>query len=146
MSIHTASTTRSVAPIGVITGLVALFWTAFGAHDMVELLTMCALAAVATLLVFGWLVPVILRRESVGGPALALAIPAFLLAIPAFWSGLPLILGVAAAVTGNSGRTRTRGARLSLAAMAIGILAILGYLFIYIGDGVVGGNAGFLFD
>jgi hypothetical protein len=30
--------------------------------------------------------------------------------------------------------------------MAIGILAIAGYLLIYIGYGVVAGNTGFLFD
>lgn len=138
--------TKSVAPIGLLTGVVALFWTAFGAHDMRELLMMCAVAAVATVIVFGLIVPRVLRRESTGGPALGMAIPAFLLALPAFWSGLPLILGAAATLTGNAGRTRVRGGKLSLAAMAVGILAILGYLFIYIGDGVVGGNAGFLFD
>jgi hypothetical protein len=146
----TTTTVRSAAPpvlaTGLATGGLALFWTVYGAHDWGELLSIAGIVVVATVLVFALAVPRALRRESLGGPALALAIPGLVLALPAFWSGLPFILGVAGAFLGNAGRTRERGGNASLAALAIGVLAALGYLAIYIGDGVIGQNWGFVFE
>jgi len=58
---------------------------------------------------------------------------------------LPLVLGVAGALIGNAGRRAPTGANKCIAAMVLGTLASIGYLAIYVSDGLNGG-AGFLFD
>jgi hypothetical protein len=146
-TLDTRSTSnRSLAPLAAATCAVAAAGTAYGAHDWTELLVVTAVIAVAGLGVFGVVVPRALRRDSAGGTALWLSVPALLLTLPAFWSGLPLVLGVGGVVIGNAGRRGHAGAGRSAVAVALGALAILGYLTIYVVDGVVGGNAGFLFD
>ena len=94
--------------IGLASALVAAAGTAFGAHDWSEIAVVWGVIAVATLLVFGLVVPRALRKESAGGTALGLSIPALVLLLPAFWSGLPLVLGVAGLVVGNAGRRARR--------------------------------------
>ena len=134
----------AVAGIGIATALVAMGGTAFGAHNWGEIIIVCGIIAVATALLFGLVVPRALRKESAGGTALGLAIPALVLLVPAFWSGLPLVLGVAGLVVGNAGRRAPSGAGKCIAAVVLGTLAAVGYLAIYISDGMSGG-AGFLF-
>ncbi len=137
---------RSLAPIGVATALAAAAGTTYGAHDWTEIVVTVAVIAVAAGLVFGLVVPRALRKDSAGGTALGLSVPAALLTLPAFWTGLPLVLGVAGIIVGNGGRTARSGAGKCIAALVIGALAILTYLTIYLWDGFVAGNAGFLFD
>ena len=131
--------------IGLASALVAAAGTAFGAHDWGEIAVVWSVIAVATLLVFGLVVPRALRKESAGGTALGLSIPALVLLLPAFWSGLPLVLGVAGLVVGNAGRRAHSGAGKCIAAVVVGTLAAVGYLAVYIADGMNGG-AGFLFS
>ena len=71
---------------------------------------------------------------------------AVLATLPAFSSGVPLILGAGAAVLGNSSRTAERRSGMAITGLVLGVIAVLGYLAIYIGDGVILGNSGFLFD
>ena len=52
----------------------------------------------------------------------------------------PLVLGAAGTLVGYAGRGATKGSGLSIAAMLIGVLSVLGYLTIYIVDGIVMGN------
>ena len=139
-------TARStLAGLGLASALVAAAGTAFGAHDWGEIAVVWSVIAVATLLVFGLVVPRALRKESAGGTALGLSIPALALLLPAFWSGLPLVLGVAGLVVGNAGRRAPSGAGKCIAAVVVGTLAAVGYLAVYIADGMNGG-AGFLFS
>ena len=135
----------TVAGIGVASALVAAAGTAFGAHDWGEIAVVWGAIAVATVVVFGFVVPRALRKESAGGTALGLAIPALVLLLPAFWSGLPLVLGVAGMVVGSVGRKAPSGGGKCIAAAVLGTLAAVGYLAIYISDGMNGG-AGFLFS
>jgi hypothetical protein len=135
----------TVAGIGIASAIVAAAGTAFGAHDWTEIVVVWAALALATGLVFGLVVPRALRKESAGGTALGLSIPALLLLLPAFWSGLPLVLGVAGLVVGNAGRRAPTGAGKCIAAVVLGALAAVGYVAIYISDGMNGG-AGFLFS
>lgn len=135
----------AVAGTGFASALVAAAGTAFGAHDWAEIAVVWGVIAAATLLVFGLVVPRALRRESAGGTALGLSIPALVLLIPAYWSGLPLVLGVAGLVVGNAGRKTPTGAGKCIAAVALGTLAAVGYVAIYVSDGMNGG-AGFLFN
>lgn len=137
---------RSLAPIGVATALAAAAATTYGAHGWTEIVVTVAFIAVAATLVFGLVVPRALRKDSAGGTALGLSVPAALLTLPAFWTGLPLVLGVAGIILGDRGRTARSGAGKCIAALVIGGLAVLTYLAIYVWDGFVAGNAGFLFD
>ena len=145
------STTRRTDPGPVraaglaATGLAAA-GTLYGAHDWTEITVTLTVLAIAASVVFGYVVPRALANDSAGGTALALSVPAVLLLLPAFWSGLPMILGLAGAMVGNAGRNAPSGSGKSITALILGALAVLGYLAIYIGDGILGGNAGFLFD
>lgn len=145
-SIDTWSTSRTLAPIAVLVGLVALAWTTYGAHTWAEIIVVGAMIALTSAIVFAVVLPRAMRRPSAGGTALALSIPGLVLLLPAFWSGLPLVLGVGGMVLGNHGRSAPNGAGKSIAALVLGALTVLGYFAIYIADGIVSGNAGFLFD
>jgi hypothetical protein len=136
----------SVAPVAAGCAVLGIAGTFFTAHDWGEIAVVTGTIVVATALVFGLVVPRALRQEAPGKRALALSIPAFLLTLPAFWSGLPLVLGVGGIVLGNAGRSADRHSTKAIVALVLGALAVLGYLGIYIGDGVVAGLVGFLWD
>jgi len=135
----------AIAGIGAAVLLVTAAATAVGAHDWAEIGVIVGISAVATVLVFGLVVPWALRKESAGGTALALSIPALLLVVPAFWSGLPFVLGVAGMVVGNAGRRAPKGGVACIVATVLGALAAVAYVTIYISDATSGGT-GFLFD
>lgn len=131
---------RALLPVGVGTFAGSAVWTGLGAHSLREVAVVLAVAAVVTAAVYGLLLPRSLRRESAGGTALTLALLAALLTLPAFWSGLPLILGAAGVLLGLAGRNAATGAGKSVTAIGVGALAVLGYLTIYIVDGLLMGN------
>lgn len=131
---------RSTLPLGVASLAVATVWTVLGAHDMSETATVVPVLVVVAAAVFGFLVPRALSRPSAGGTALALSLVAAALTLPAYWSGLPLVLGAAGALLGYVGRNAATGSGKSIAAIVLGALAVIGYLTIYIVDGLVFGN------
>lgn len=131
---------RFALPLGVATLAVATVWTILGAHGMAETVTVLPVLVVVTAAVYGFLVPRALSRPSAGGTAFALSVVAAALTLPAFWSGLPLVLGAAGALLGYVGRNAATGAGKSIAAIVLGALAVIGYLTIYIVDGLVFGN------
>ena len=137
------TSTRGTAALGAAVAIVSATLTTLFAHDWREAISMSALIVVASALVYGYVVPRALRKESAGGTALGLAIPAALLAAPAFWSGLPLVLGVAAVLVGNAGRRAPSGSGKCIVALVLGALASLFYLSIYVMEAVAG-NTGFL--
>ena len=141
----TRSTTisRLVAATGAAVGLVAATLTTLFAHGWGEVISMVALLAVVTVVVYGYVVPSGLRREGAGGTALGMAVVAALLVAPAFWTGLPLLLGVAAMILGNAGRMARSGAGRSIAALVVGAATTLFYAFIYVSEALAG-NTGFL--
>lgn len=143
--VHPTRTGASTATLGVASGLVAAALVAAFAHDLGEIIISVSLIAVVTAAIFTLVVPRALRKPSAGGTALGLSIPAFVLALPAFWSGLPLVLGVAGLVVGNAGRRADSGAGKCIAAVVLSSLAILAYLAVYVGSGIVG-DLGYLFD
>lgn len=140
------ATRQRLAPIAVSAWAVALFWTFYGAHDWTEIAMGVAGITVATGLVFGLLAPRALRRNSAPGWSVGLGVMAVLTTMPAFSSGVPLILGAGAAVLGSSSRTAERRSGMAITGLVLGVIAVLGYLAIYIGDGVFLGHTGFLVD
>ena len=139
------SHTRPVGATAVVSALVATAFTISGANEWQELLIVLPILAVTTAVVFGVVVPRSLRRPSAGGTALALSIPALVLVLPVFWSAIPFVLGAAGALLGDAGRRASTGAGKSIAALVIGVLAMVAYLIIYVGD-LMSGGGGFLFD
>ena len=128
---------RALLPVGVATFAGSAVWTVLGAPNLRDRRRAGrgsrghrgGLRAPAA--------PV--AAASAGGTALTLALLAALLTLPAFWSGLPLILGSGRAPR-LAGRNAATGAGKSAAAIGIGALAVLGYLTIYIVDGLLMGN------
>lgn len=139
----TAVTPTTVRGIGAAVGLVSACLTTLFAHDWPEAISMVALIAVVTGVVFGYALPRAMQRGGSGRQALAYAVVAALLAVPAFWTGLPFVLGVAAVILGNAGRTARSGSGASIAAIALGALTSLFYVSIYVMEGIAG-NTGFL--
>jgi hypothetical protein len=140
------ATRQPLAPVAATAWTVALFWTFYGAHDWTEVAIGVAAITLATGLVFGLVAPRALRRQSASGLSVGLGVVAVLATLPAFSSGIPLILGAGAAVLGNSSRTAERRSGLAITGLVLGVIAVLGYLAIYIADGVILGNSGFLLD
>ncbi len=129
-----------VVPTGVATALVSSVFTFLGAHGPAEYISMIALGVVSAIVVYGWVVPRALAHDAAPKTAMALCVVAAVLTLPAFWTGLPLVLGAAGAIVGYAGRGAGKGSGLSIAAMLIGVLTVLGYLTIYIVDGLMLGN------
>lgn len=133
----------AVVPAGIATTFVTLgftawgvFWHGPGGHpqEAREFYVVAGIVLVAAVAVYGLLLPKALRKESAGGTALTLSLIAAVLLLPAFWSGLPLVLGVAGAFLGYAGRSASSGAGRSTAGFVIGLLAVLGYVAIYVLD------------
>ena len=129
---------RAIVPVGVGSFAVAAFWIGMGAHDVGEIVSMVALSAAVAGGVFGFVLPRAMREESAPGRALTLSVLGLLLIVPAFWSGLPMVLGSAGALLGYAGRNARSGAKGSVTALVIGLLAVAGYLASYVTDQIVG--------
>lgn len=129
-----AGARRAIVPVGVGSFAAAVFWTAMGAHDVGELAVVVAACAVVAGGVFGFVLPRAMREESAPGTALTLSVLGLLLIVPAFWSGLPMVLGAAGALLGYAGRAARTGAKGSITALVVGLLAVVGYWAAYITD------------
>jgi hypothetical protein len=120
---------RTSAIVGLVSYAVGVVFTVPNAHDMGEIVVVLGGAALVAAVVFGWVVP---RGMSKGAPAAAVTCSAVaaLVLVPAFWSMLPLLLGLAGAMLGRAcvGFAPKRG----YAAIGIGALAVLGYLYLYL--------------
>lgn len=87
-----------------------------------------------TAAIFGLVVPRGLRHAAAGGRGIAMGVIG-LLAVPvAFWSGIPLVLGTAATLLGHAGKRADQGSGKAIASFVLGVLGVIGYVGIYIGD------------
>lgn len=129
-----------LVPTGIATAVVSSIFTYLGAHGPGEYISMIALGLVTAAVVYGWVAPRALQQDAAPKTAMTMSVIAALTALPAYWTGLPLVLGAAGALVGYGGRGAARGSGLSITAMLIGVLSVLGYLTIYIVDGLVFGN------
>ncbi len=138
---HPGTKEQSRAGVGIPAGLSVLLaaalaaWGTFGeTHAEVgEYLIVLGFIGVAAAVVFGWVVPRALRKESAGATALVLSALG-LLTIAVFWSGLPPVLATGGIVLGLAGWSATRGAGLCRAAAVLGAFAIAADVVVYIQD------------
>lgn len=125
---------RAATPLGIAAFVIAGGLSLQGADSVQEAIVEVVLQLAVAAVLFAVVVPRGLRHESAGGRGLAMGIVALLLVVPAFWSGLPLLLGTAAAVLGYAGKRASARAGLATASLVIGLLAVVAYLAIYVGD------------
>ncbi len=128
---------RLLVPAALAAAIAAALaaWGTFGESDpdSAEYLIVVGIIAVATAVVFGWVVPRGFRSKASGRTALALAVLG-VLTIAVFWSGLTPVLAVGGIVLGWAGRKARRGAGLSRAAIAVGLLALALDVAVYVQD------------
>ena len=132
---HDRSDNRLVAAAaGLLAYAVSSYFTWTNAHDTGEIVFSLSLAAVVSLIVFGWFVP---TRLATGAPraTLGFGIAAALLVVPAFWSGLPLLFGVAGLLL-----ARASTGKRAVAGMVLSGLAVAFYLYLYVVVGMVQGK------
>ena len=138
-----AATTRRVAiPQSVLRAAAAVFicttaLTLYGAHGRYEIPIVMTGIVLSMIGIYGFLLPRKLSHPSPGGTAFILSVIAVVLLLPTFWSGQSLILGVAGIMLGYVGRKGQSGARRSVVAVALGLLASVGYLTIYLLDALL---------
>jgi len=127
----TRTSTFRVALGAVATAALLAAWGTFGqeTHATREYLVVLALVGVAAVAVFGWAVPRALRSATIGRTAVVLGVLG-VVTVLVFWSGLPPIFASGAAVLGWSQRDGRRGK----IAIGLSVLALLGYLAVYIAD------------
>ena len=127
----TRTSTFPVALSAVATAALLAAWGTFGqeTHATREYLVVLALVGVAAVAVFGWAVPRALRSATIGRTAVVLGVLG-VVTVLVFWSGLPPIFASGAAVLGWSQREGRRGK----IAIGLSVLALLGYVAVYIAD------------
>ncbi len=134
---------RTLLPVAAFSFVVTAVFTALGVfvsapgverHHASEFWGVMAVVAVATILIFGFVVRSGLQKVAAGGRGIAMAVAGLLILVPAFWSGLPMILGSASALLGYAGKRSESGAGRAMAAFGLGLLACVGYVAICVGD------------
>jgi hypothetical protein len=125
---------RATVPAAVAALVVTIALTVADANSMGERITMTALQLVVGALLFGLVVPRALGHQSSGGRGIAMGVVGLLLVVPAFWSGLPMLLGAAAALVGYAGKSAATGSGKARASLVLGLLAVIGYVAIYVLD------------
>lgn len=135
-TIHRSRPLVATAALGSITLAGALAaWGTFGEdpHSTSDYLIVLAIIGVAAAIVFGWVVPRALRKESAGGMAVVLSALGFL-TIAVFWSGLPPVLATGGIVLGLAGWNASSGAWLCRTAAVVGLFVLTADVVIYIQD------------
>jgi len=102
-------------------------------EDVGEILIICGFIAAAVGVVFGLVVPRTLGKESVGSVALTLSVLGAVSAV-VFWAGVTPALVAGGALLGWSGRDTSKGRNLSTAALVVGLVGLVAYVAIVIGD------------
>jgi hypothetical protein len=101
-------------------------------HGASEFLAIAGVIVVASAIVFGLVVPRLADSKRAGGVGLGLSIAGLVLVL-VFWSGLPPVLAVGGILLGTAARSRGRGGA-ATAAIAVGVLALVGDVAIYVAD------------
>jgi hypothetical protein len=141
---HAPTTTRpATLPAAVATFVASCVLTSLGTvasgtsdeHGWGEFFMVCGFSLVAVVLVFGLAVARLQDGPRAGAVGLALSILG-LLTVAVFWAGVTPALAVGGVLLGMGARRTGQRTMLGTAAMAVGALAIVGYVAIYLGDWV----------
>jgi CBS domain containing-hemolysin-like protein len=131
-----------LAPVAVLTTCVALGLDALGVWgdgtpgaepETSQFLAVAGITVMSAVVVFGLLLPQLLHLREAGGVALTLGLLA-LVTVPVFWLGISGVLGVAAVLLGLRHRYDENRGTHAKAGAAIGALATLVYVLMYLAD------------
>jgi len=131
----------AIVPVAVGTAAAAIGLNALGVYadgkggdaSTAEFLVITGVIVVTTALLVGLLVPRIVGSTKAGVVGLVLAVLGALF-VPVFWSGLTPAFAVGGILLGLSARRTGSRTGLGTAAIAIGALAGMAYVAVYIGD------------
>ena len=147
----TQNTHLPVRAAGVATVLGTLAFVAFGTFadgnngadevkaDPMEFVVMATIVLAFAALMFLVVVPRALWSGRTANLGLGLALGALPFVL-AFWAGITPVLAVSGILLGSAARRTEKGAGKGAAAVAIGALALLGYVAIYISDWMATNN------
>jgi hypothetical protein len=107
-------------------------------HSAASFFVIAGISAVACAVVFGLVVPRTSERRA-AAVGLGLAVAGLVLVL-AFWSGLTPALAVGGVLLGAAARRHGRNPGLGSAAVAVGALALVGYVAIYVADWMATNN------
>ena len=137
-----------VVPAATATVLGTLGFTALGTfgdgtegadRSAVEFLVIAVVVAAVAALLFLLVVPRALRSGRTANLGLGLAIGSLPFVL-VFWTGIGPLLAVSGMLLGSSARRTGEGPGKGVAALAIGALALLGYVAIYVSDWMATNN------
>ena len=116
--------------VAVVAGILSWLFADSAAEGASEVGFIVLLSAA----IFGLVVARGQRHVAAGGRGIALGVIG-LLAVPVlFWSGMPLVLGAGATLLGQAGRRADTGSGKAIAAFVLGVLTVIGYVAVYVGD------------
>lgn len=142
------TTAIPVRPAAAATVAGTLAFIAFGTFSggtggeddvVVEFVLMAAIVLALAALMFLVVVPRALRSGRTANLGLGLALGALPFVL-AFWAGITPVLAVSGILLGSAARRTPEGAGKGIAAVAIGALALVGYVAIYISDWMATNN------
>ncbi|HSF97251.1 MAG TPA: hypothetical protein VLA55_01060 [Ornithinibacter sp.] len=143
-------TRTPLLPVAVGTFLGTCAFTALGVfgdgtegatHSATDVLVVAAVAAVATGVIFGIVVPRVQSSRRAAGVGLGLSLVGLLM-VAVFWSGLTPALAAGGIVLGATARRAGQRPGMGGAAVAVGALALVGYVAIYALDWLSTHNIG----
>jgi hypothetical protein len=141
---HAPTATRpATLPAAIATFAASCVFTALGTvasgtsdeHGWGEFLIVCGFSLVAVALVFGLAVHRLQDSPKAGAVGLVLSVLG-LLTIAVFWAGVTPAFAVGGVLLGMAARRSGQRTGLGTAAIAVGALAAVGYIAIYLGDWV----------
>lgn len=145
---YSPDTRTPLLPAAVLTALLGIGFTALGVfadgsggaeHEPREFFVIAAISVVAVAAVFGLCVRRLEGSPRAAGVGLALAVVG-LLSIAVFWAGLTPALAVGGLLLGADARRSRQHAGRGGAAIAVGALALIGYVAIYVSDWMATNN------
>jgi hypothetical protein len=145
---YSHDTRTPLLPAAVGTALVGIGFTALGVfgdgsggaeHEPREFFVIAGISVLAVAAVFGLLVRRLEGSSRAAGTGLALSVVG-LLSVAVFWAGLTPALAVGGMLLGAAARRSRQHAGLGGVAIAVGALALLGYVAVYVSDWMATNN------
>jgi hypothetical protein len=145
----TATTSLPLRPVAIATVLGPIGFVAFGTFvtgdgvdaEPREFFVMSGFVVALSALMFLLVVPRALRAGRTANLGLGLAITSLPFALLA-WSGITPVLAVSGILLGLAAHRTTAGAGKGAVAVAVGALALLGYVAMYVADWMAVNNIG----
>ncbi len=129
-----AQVRQALVPTAIAVVLIGCTLSWLTADTRNEAISEVVFIPLLTAAIFGLVVPRGLRHVAAGGRGITLGAIGLVSVPVMFWSGMPLVLGAAATMLGQAGRRADTGSGKAIASFVLGVLTLIGYVAIYVGD------------